>query len=200
MSRLSALAADQAGFTLMELLVAIVILGVIMGPVAAAVIAVVHNTAATQQRLTESHDAQITAAYFANDVQSAAVTGTVLPSSGQYDSSCQVAGYTSLVQFQWTEYDVTGNVTAFNLATYETQPSTGSGVQPALHRVNCRGPAQGSTTQSSDVIVAHILSSSVVPGVCVFTCANQQAKAVGMTVTEQDGFTFFVSGVGRSTG
>lgn len=195
MSRLGSLAANQSGFTLMELLVAIVILGVIMGPVAASVIAVIHNTASTQQRLTESHDAQISTAYFGNDVQSAGVTGTV--TSG-YDSGCLVAGYTPILQFQWTEYDVTGSVTAYNVATYETQAVAGA--QPALHRVNCRGAAPGSTPQSSDVIVAHLLSSSVAPAVCVYTCANQPARAVGMTVTEQDGFQFFVSGVGRSTG
>jgi prepilin-type N-terminal cleavage/methylation domain-containing protein len=60
---------DDDGFTLVELLMSIVILGVIAAPLAAVVIGYFKNSAATSARLNESHDAQIAAAYFAQDVQ-----------------------------------------------------------------------------------------------------------------------------------
>jgi prepilin-type N-terminal cleavage/methylation domain-containing protein len=79
---------DDAGFTLIELLVSVVILGFIVAAISTALIAVIHNTNGTSQRLAESHDAQVAAAYFGNDAQSAAVTGTVVPGNPVYDGSC----------------------------------------------------------------------------------------------------------------
>jgi prepilin-type N-terminal cleavage/methylation domain-containing protein len=60
----------DSGVTLIELLVALTILAVIIAPLASAVIVYLRNTKATTDRMAESHDAQIAAAYFAHDVQS----------------------------------------------------------------------------------------------------------------------------------
>src|SRR5690349_3603139 len=62
------LRANDDGFTLVELLVAIVILAVITMPLAGAVIGVLRNQDATRDRLEVSHDGQLSASYFAQDV------------------------------------------------------------------------------------------------------------------------------------
>jgi prepilin-type N-terminal cleavage/methylation domain-containing protein len=69
------------GVSLIELLVAIVLLGVIAVPLGNAVISFFRNTNATTNRLAESHDSQISSAYFAQDVQSIGVRawGTIPP-------------------------------------------------------------------------------------------------------------------------
>ena len=61
------------GFTLVELMVGMVITVIIFGAIAGAMIVSFRTTDVTQQRMSESHDAQISSAYLANDVQSAAV-------------------------------------------------------------------------------------------------------------------------------
>ena len=63
---------DQQGFTLVELMIAIAITGLIVSAIAGALIVSFATTGVTQTRLAESHDVQVTSAYLANDVQSAA--------------------------------------------------------------------------------------------------------------------------------
>jgi prepilin-type N-terminal cleavage/methylation domain-containing protein len=67
-SRLTALRANDAGFTLIELVVTIVIMGVIFVPLADFFIQYLNSYNQTQQRLSDSHDLQISAAYFSQDV------------------------------------------------------------------------------------------------------------------------------------
>jgi prepilin-type N-terminal cleavage/methylation domain-containing protein len=64
------------GFTLIELLVAIVVLGIIAAPLSAVVITYLRNTDSTNARMTESHDAQTAASYFAQDVQAVGMRGS----------------------------------------------------------------------------------------------------------------------------
>src|SRR5439155_16439000 len=87
------LGGEQA-FTLIELIIAIAITGVIVSAIASALIVSFETTNVTQQRLAESHDVQITSAYLANDVQSA--TG-VTPFSG---GNCSGAN-TKLITFDY---------------------------------------------------------------------------------------------------
>jgi prepilin-type N-terminal cleavage/methylation domain-containing protein len=60
-------ACDEDGFTLIELLVTIVIMGVIIVPLGTAFNTFLQNTDTTIRRVGESHDAQVSAAYFAQD-------------------------------------------------------------------------------------------------------------------------------------
>src|SRR5689334_12712485 len=61
----------DAGFTLIELLLTVAIIAVIAVPIGNVVIAFARNSNATADRLALSHDAQISAAYFARDVAAA---------------------------------------------------------------------------------------------------------------------------------
>src|SRR5438128_3603541 len=192
------LKSDEAGFTLVELLVAIAILGIIIPAIGAALISIIHNTNATSQRLAESHDAQTTAAYFANDVQSVAVTGTVTPGSASYDTACDRAGDTSLIEFKSWQYDTTGRISSYSLVVYSTEPVSGSSppVQ-LLRRRFCQGPNGVAPSLVTDVVAGHLLSGTTPPAVCTHPCSGPLASAVAMTVTERSGYTFVVPGVGR---
>lgn len=64
---------DDAGFTLVELLMAIVILGVISAPLAGLIIAGLRQSASASARLQLSHDSQISATYFGQDVSTVGI-------------------------------------------------------------------------------------------------------------------------------
>ena len=62
------MARDDAGVTLLELIVAVVLMGVITLPLANFVMAYLANYSQTESRMSDSHDVQISAAYFSQDV------------------------------------------------------------------------------------------------------------------------------------
>jgi prepilin-type N-terminal cleavage/methylation domain-containing protein len=62
---------DQRGFTLVELLVVVAVLGIILSAVAGSLIVVVRTTGATAHRLSQSHDAQLLSTWLVPDLQSA---------------------------------------------------------------------------------------------------------------------------------
>jgi prepilin-type N-terminal cleavage/methylation domain-containing protein len=94
--------ADEGGFTLTELLVAITILGIISGALAIAFVVTGRSSSDTTQRFKESHDAQIASAYLATDVQSAKqITSATCGAPGglaplvnfSYDGGSSIASY-----------------------------------------------------------------------------------------------------------
>ena len=86
----------QEGFTLVELIIGMLILSIIIGSIASALIVTLGTTDATNRRMAENHDVQVTSAYLANDVQSAASV-SVDPGSG----NCSGA-FTTLVTFTYS--------------------------------------------------------------------------------------------------
>ena len=99
------LSQDESGFTLVELLMAIVISGIIVGGLASAFLVGVKTTSAATTRLDESHDAQLASAYFVADASSAASFSQTAPAAG----SC-AAGLSNVVSFQWTDSGVAKSV------------------------------------------------------------------------------------------
>jgi prepilin-type N-terminal cleavage/methylation domain-containing protein len=69
---------EEAGFTLAEVVIAVTILGVVAAAIAGAFIVMAHDSTGITERFASSHDAQITSAYLATDVQSS--TAVVAPS------------------------------------------------------------------------------------------------------------------------
>jgi prepilin-type N-terminal cleavage/methylation domain-containing protein len=61
----------DAGFTLVELLVVMVVMPLLVAAIAAAIISVERNSGVTQSRLSDTLNAQTTSAYFVRDVQAA---------------------------------------------------------------------------------------------------------------------------------
>jgi prepilin-type N-terminal cleavage/methylation domain-containing protein len=156
----------DAGFTLVELLLCIVILGIIAVPLGEVVIGYLKNSGATAARMSESHDAQMAAAYFAQDVQAVGVRDYGDTSSAFFplEQSIEtgIAATTGLfpcgdatlpdavVRLAWDDF--TGGAGA---------PATQSRVAyvvengTELHRVFCAS----SSAVTSDVVIAHDLVS-----------------------------------------
>ncbi len=179
---------SDVGFTLIELLITTVILGVITIPLANLVISYFTTSTVTTGRISESHDQQIAAAYFAQDVASVGTRSSTTPygatqsiwTSGFPAGSCGLAGGgTPLILIKWD--DKAWNATtqsesvSVNSAGYFIRAVSG---QNQLHRVYCPGAAQ-----PSDVVLAHDVNT-VGPNqvTCSSTCS---AATLPATVTLQ---------------
>src|SRR4051794_18413504 len=88
---------DDSGFTLVELLVAIVILGAVVGAIAASFIVGLKTTDGTAERYRASHDAQLLSLYFPVDAQNS--TTSVVPPPA--DTTCSGVA-SNLLRLQWT--------------------------------------------------------------------------------------------------
>jgi prepilin-type N-terminal cleavage/methylation domain-containing protein len=169
------------GFTLVELLVAIVILGIISLPLGNVVIGYFRNTDATTARLLESHDAQISSAYWAQDVASIGTRSTTAPyplnqSVWTGTSSlwlCPAAG-TRIATLAWDDFTPAGTRTIIQVV-YVVQTVSG---QTELHRVSC----QGSAAVVSDVALAHDLDPSTLPTVACLGTSGVNCAAAGPDV------------------
>jgi len=164
---------DDRGFTLIELLVAIVIMGIIAVPMGNVIISYLRNTDATTARLSESHDAQVSAAYFAADVASIGVRSTTYssdpsapypltqsieqnaPATGGLFPCGAAATPNAVLRFGWDDYTTgaAGTPTRMRVAYVSIADATG---QPQLHRLVCAGSAAIST----DTVLAHGLVSA----------------------------------------
>ena len=180
----------DGGFTLVELVISIAILGAVMSAIVAAMTVALKTNKETTSRLTESRDVQFASTWFGDDVQGAnevTIGGSSLCGS---DPASSV-----VIQFQ--NYDITtppatappttapyGLTSAqMRYITYVLRTKTVDGVSTGeLHRVVC-----GST--SSDDIVAR----SLVPTTPV---ATRTATTATIPLTELDtglGFTLYGS-------
>jgi len=178
---------DDAGFTLVELLISVLILGIIAVPLAGVVLGYLRNAGATSARMSESHDAQMAAAYFAQDVQALGVrdysdtttfehpllssveTG-VPAAAGAYP--CGPAGLPdAVVRLAWDDWDGVpsgpGTSPIRVRAAYVVQNGT------ELHRLICRD----SPAIVSDVVVAHDLVSPF----ATVACTDRAGLAVTCT-------------------
>jgi prepilin-type N-terminal cleavage/methylation domain-containing protein len=170
------------GFTLIELLIAIVITGVITLPIGNVVVGFFKNSDATSDRMALSHDAQISATYFGEDVATvgmrdyttpAAANGTrlFLPSI-QLDALYNAGGKTcgtsttpkAIIRFLSDDWDssVSPQTMSTGVAAYYLKAA---GTVSELHRIRC----VGATT--ADVTLAH----NVDPATVSVTCASPTA-------------------------
>ena len=146
------------GFTLVELLIAITIIGIITLPLGNLVIDYFRDSAQATQRLSTSHDVQIANAYWQGDVASLGVRSTTydtanntFPIVQSLNNSfpCSVpAGMSApLIDMGWNQYNSSGQPTSINVA-YVTA-SSGS----QIVRLRCTGTSLDSTTYLVDNLV-----------------------------------------------
>jgi prepilin-type N-terminal cleavage/methylation domain-containing protein len=180
------------GFTLMELLIVVVVLGVIIVPLGNFLLGYFKNVTTTQQRMSDSHDVQIAAAYFSQDVANTGLHSTADPfpliqsvwTSGFPGSYCGQGLGTTTLLLEWDAWTVgttgSGQYTGTqktSSAAYVTEGST-------LHRIYC---AAG-TTQSSDATIVHNLQSASVS--CNTACNGSTPPAtVTLSLTISGGAT-----------
>lgn len=103
---------NEDGFTLVELIIVIVIMGVVFGAITMAIITGLKTTTATDQRLSLSHDAEIASTWVTTDAQSANTIRTDATFPAGAPASCGPvavragAGDDGLVaRFDWAEAD-----------------------------------------------------------------------------------------------
>lgn len=125
---------DERGLTLIELLVAVTILGLIIAAVTSSLFVGLRTTDDSAGRYAESHDAQLTQVHLPPDIQSATTVVVPPPSN----TSC--SGVSNVLALQWTEGGTTYT------AAYAQ-------VGSELRRYFCAGGAPG------ELVVAHNVQS-----------------------------------------
>jgi len=175
--------ARDAGFTLIELLLVIVILGVITLPLANSVIGVLKNQNAVSDRMKLSHDAQISAAFFAQDVAATGLrdysgqvaNGTVpFKASFQLNAAYNTGGQscgtsatpTAVLRLLSDDWDASGAtpVLRTDIVAYYL-------VSTDLHRMKCLG----TSTPASDFVVAHDVDPATPAVTCSAGCTSTSA-------------------------
>jgi prepilin-type N-terminal cleavage/methylation domain-containing protein len=129
--------ADQ-GFTLVEVVTTVVVLGIVMIPLSAALVLGYRTTFGVEERLSRSGDAQLLAAYWPADVQSADTNG-VNPIDAAIQPLCVGSG-TTLITFAWDLDDPSG-------PTVVRYAASGTGSNSKIVRRACiHGGSAASTT------------------------------------------------------
>lgn len=163
---------DDAGFSLVELIVTVIIMGTIAAGIAGIVISYLRFTVDTQSRLTESQDVQFAAAYWQRDVASIGVrtydSGTKsfpLAQSVDVTPACTMPSGTRVVTLAWSEYDTLDSTAVGPTVTvsYVAKPD---GTAFDLVRIRCTG-----ATIDSSVEVAHSLNA-IPTKTCDISCTG----------------------------
>jgi prepilin-type N-terminal cleavage/methylation domain-containing protein len=157
----------DGGFTLIELLLTIVIVGVITLPLGNLVIEYFQNSTKAAARLNESHDAQIAAAYFAQDVGSigrrnqssqtlvqSVWTGTTTPAPPYVCGS----NTTPVLLLAWDQFTGPGTTPTTIEVSYITQTV---GTETRLVRLRC----SGTSAVDSSAVLAHDIDPGAAPAV-----------------------------------
>jgi prepilin-type N-terminal cleavage/methylation domain-containing protein len=189
-------AAGEAGFTLVELLLSIAVLGIVLGSVVAASFVAARTTATSKTRLDDSNDLVVAATYFGDDVQGAqGVTVDSDPLCGPDDDA--------VVEFAGQDFaDDSTLAIATTVVTYVLRGDDAVD-DPTfeLHRLSCRADSTGPAyplTPVTDVTVAAALSGPPTVS-CGGAACGPGFTQVGLSITTDGGFSVTLTGRRRTT-
>jgi len=182
-------AGGDAGFTLVELMIAIALLGIVMAAITAAMLGALSASRSTEVRLSESQDLRLAASYFGTDAAGARSFVT--------SGTARCGTDPVLVELRGEGFDAALAplvvVQAYVLRT-ETVDGAPSRV---LHRLTCSSTATSPAyplTPASDVTVARRLSTTAAPAVAcrdgaggTVACSAATAVTVVVGVTSRSG-------------
>ena len=185
---------DDDGFTLVELLISVVVLGILLVAVSAATMAVLRTTGSTDVRLTESRAQQFAAAYFSADAHGATTVSTGgAPRCG--------SDPTAVVEFIGQDFDDALTVTT-KVVTYVVRTASGAdgAAGRELRRLICTASTATPAyplTPTREVTVARELAESAPTSV---TCSATSCATVQLTVRTRSGdLEFTLTGHRRTT-
>lgn len=190
---------DQ-GFTLIELVLSIGILGVVFGAMALVMVSALRAEQETEERLTLTRDEQFLAAYLAGDV-----AGTTEVVSGQ---ASRCGGGNAVLELRGASFSsAVPPADTLTLASYVLTATTVDGVATGtLARRTCEVPA-GTTAfpaaPTRAVVVARSLATTAPAVVCrtgsAVAACSADTTDVSVTLTRRDGTTFVLSATRRTT-
>ena len=138
---------DDRGFTLVELLMAMIIGLVITGVIATALIVSLKTIDGTNNRLTDSHDAQNAQSYFTTDAQS-----SDLVDASNTDTTC--GGASPLLRFRWTSR-AADPPNDYEIVSYRLQTLAG---ETQLVRQTCSGSSDFTgLSVNQTIVLAHAI-------------------------------------------
>jgi prepilin-type N-terminal cleavage/methylation domain-containing protein len=166
---------DEAGFTLIELMIALTISAVIAAALGVAISVGISDSKTTTQRLALSHDAEASARWFAQDAGSATQDGVSTAGS----TCVSGAGSTPVVTFSWNESTAASDSLGANSTAYVANWVLQGG---NLVRYQCIGasPTPAGLTMSRNVKTIGAVQCSPTA-----SCATP-VKDVSLQVTESD--------------
>lgn len=170
-----------AGFTLVELLATIVILGIIMGGISGAYTVLARASTQTQDRLNQSRGPKFASVYWTPDVSS---SETVNPSGVR----CGTSG-TAMVTFRWTDDRLAQpQVTTWAI----TATTTGTNLVRMLCNANALATPLRTTLVAPDVGASGV-EVQCDTGSGLSACASPATpSSVVLDVTTLDGRTFTI--------
>src|SRR5581483_2758906 len=184
---------QEDGFTLLELLIATMLAGILLLGITSGFIVALRSTRGVQDRFLESQDAQLISTAFTADVQSAdpfrlAVgdppSGTT---TGCSSASSPASGLGSnILRLQWTETASSGTTNcsaAYRTTFLPSPPAPARTPDGTLTRYFCSGADLANATASPRV-VAHDLSASSAPS------AVQLADVVKLPLVSGSGYSY----------
>lgn len=204
---------DEGGFTLIEMVVTVAILGMVSAGLFGVVLQYLKTTTNTGSRLSESTDQQFISTYWQDDVSSLGRRSFTSPSFTVSSSvfvgaagpgGCGTSSGSVVVAFAWSEFefDASNPDNAWNITPQEVAYVTvAQGSNLVLKRVRCKNGAAG-TPQT----VAHNVGAAPTIA-CDTPCGSATPpNRVSMTITVRDatnvgspGYTTTVSADRRQT-
>lgn len=180
---------SDSGLTLVELLAAVAITGVIVPAMTGALIIGWRTTDGTIARLSDNRNRSITPSLWTPDAQRA----TTVDKDGAV-STCLAAGDTLLARFTWTETPLTGSA--------ETRVAAWVWTGSATKRVERHYCDTGSSITSSvatahDVAGAPVATCRTAAGAVVTSCGTTTV-VVDLSITDPSG-TFLATGRRRAS-
>jgi prepilin-type N-terminal cleavage/methylation domain-containing protein len=182
-------ASVEAGFTLIELMVAITITGIILVPIAAGLFVGLRTSDETSNRLAASNDAQLLSLWLPPDLHSAGNQASDVVATPTANTEC--SGMNNVLRLRWRATEVAGGSATTYVAAYAiSQGTTG---EYRLVRYYC---------VNSGAATPHVVARNLA-GAAAATISASGTK-VTMTVTEESTptnptpYTFSVSGNRRT--